>query len=233
MKFDRGAQNLSVQANNFGGELDLGSQISAQDLYWQTNGYGDLILKIRGDDADSVNVWGDLHVTNGVVTSAIKTVKFSDGAVLDMSQGPSAFTWIGTANGYNLVGSNLRSNVFEIAQGNGAITFGNASNGGDGNNTIRYDIGDGLADVQLNGGKGVIAFGSNVSAQDAILQSNSNGDLIVKFRNDTTDAITIHNDLVFGNVNSYGISAIQFADGTALGLHVHRLERLDQRDGGE
>ena len=162
MKFDRGAQNLSVQANNFGGELDLGSQILAQDLYWQTNGYGDLILKIRGDDADSVNVWGDLHVTNGVVTSAIKTVKFSDGAVLDMSQGPSAFTWIGTANGYNLVGSNLRSNVFEIAQGNGAITFGNASNGGDGNNTIRYDIGDGLADVQLNGGKGVIAFGSNV-----------------------------------------------------------------------
>ena len=214
VKFDKGGQALNVQANNFSGELNLGPTISAQDVYWQTNGYGDLILKLRGDDADSINVWGDLHFTNGAVTSAIKNVKFSDGTVLDMSHGPSAFTWIGTANNYNLVGSNMRSNVFEITQGNGAIKFGNASAGGDGNNTIRYDKGDGLADVQLNGGKGVVALGSNVSAQDVILGSNSAGDLIVKFRNDTTDAITIHNDLVFGNVNSYGISAIQFADGT-------------------
>ncbi|EJN08763.1 Ca2+-binding protein, RTX toxin [Bradyrhizobium sp. YR681] len=215
VKFDKGGQALNVQANNFSGEIDLGATIQAQDVYWQTNGYGDLILKLRGDDADSINVWGDLHFTNGVVTSAIKNVKFSDGTVLDMTQGPSAFTWIGTANNYNLVGSNLRSNVFEIAQGNGAITFGNASGGGDGNNTIRYDIGDGLADVQLNGGKGIITFGSNVSAQDVILQSNANGDLIVRFANDTSDKITVHNDLVFGNVNSYGISTIQFADGTA------------------
>ncbi|MCP3445817.1 calcium-binding protein [Bradyrhizobium sp. CCGUVB14] len=215
VKFDRGSQNVAVEAAGFAGELDLGANISAQDIYWQTDGYGDLILKIRGDDADSVNFWRDLVLTNGVVTSAIKTVKFSDGSTLDMSHGPTAFTWIGTANGYNLVGSNMRSNVFEIAQGNGAITFGNASNGGDGKNTIRYDIGDGLADVQLNGGKGVITFGSNVAAQDVILQSTTNGDLIVKFRNDSADAITIHNDLVFGNVNSYGISAIQFADGTA------------------
>ncbi|WP_249157470.1 calcium-binding protein [Bradyrhizobium sp. KB893862 SZCCT0404] len=214
VKFDKGGQALNVQANNFTGELNLGPTISAQDVYWQTNGYGDLILKLRGDDADSINVWGDLHFTNGVVTSAIKNVKFSDGTVLDMSQGPSAFTWIGTANNYNLVGSNMRSNVFEITQGNGAIKFGNASAGGDGNNTIKYDKGDGLADVQLNGGKGIVALGSNVSAQDVILGSNSAGDLIVKFRNDTTDAITIHNDLVFGNVNSYGISAIKFADGT-------------------
>ncbi|OAF14276.1 hypothetical protein AYJ54_42725 [Bradyrhizobium centrolobii] len=214
VRFDKGDQALNVQANNFTGNLELGPNILAQDVYWQTNGYGDLLLKLRGDDADSINVWGDLHVTNGVVTSAIKNVKFSDGTVLDMTQGPSAFTWIGTANNYNLVGSNMRSNVFEIAQGNGAITFGNAGGGGDGNNTIRYDKGDGLADVRLNSGKGVVTFGSNVSVQDVILASNSNGDLIVKFRNDTTDAITIHNDLVFGDVNSYGISAIQFVDGT-------------------
>ncbi|MGT2440862.1 beta strand repeat-containing protein [Bradyrhizobium betae] len=124
------------------------------------------------------------------------------------------FTWIGSANNYNLAGSNMRSNVFEITQGNGAIKFGNASGGGDGNNTIKYDLGDGLADVQLNGGKGVISFGSNVSVQDVTMGSNANGDLIVKFRNDTTDAITIHNDLVFANPSFYGISAIQFADGT-------------------
>ncbi|MCS3761248.1 calcium-binding protein [Bradyrhizobium centrosematis] len=214
VRFDKGTQSLYVQANNFAGSLELGPNILAQDVYWQSNQSGDLILKIRGDDADSVNVLGDLHVTNGVVTSAIKTVKFSDGTALDMSQGPSVFTWIGSANNYNLVGSNMRSNVFEITQGNGAIKFGNASGGGDGNNTIRYDLGDGLADVQLNGGKGVISFGSNVSVQDVTVGSNASGDLIVKFRNDTTDAITVHNDLVFGNPSFYGISAIQFADGT-------------------
>ena len=83
MKFDKGGQALNVQANNFSGELDLGLT-SAQDVYWQSNGYGDLIMRLRGDNADSVNFWGDLHVVNGGLTSAIKTVKFSDGTVLDM-----------------------------------------------------------------------------------------------------------------------------------------------------
>ncbi|MHC2618013.1 hypothetical protein ACVIW2_000044 [Bradyrhizobium huanghuaihaiense] len=46
-----------------------------------------------------------MRVAGGVVTSAIKTVKFNDGTVLDMSYGPTAFTWIGSANNYNLVGS--------------------------------------------------------------------------------------------------------------------------------
>ncbi len=155
-------------------------------------------------------------------------MKFSDGTVLDMSHGPSAFTWIGAANNYNLVGSNMRSNVFEITQRNGAITFGNAGNGGDGNNTIRYDMGDGLADVQLNGGKGVIAFGSNISAQDAILASNSNGDLIVKFRNDTTDAITIHNELVFRQCQFLRDQCHPVRGWDGLGLYVHSVERLGQ-----
>lgn len=83
-----GDQALNVQAN-FSGELDIGPSISAQDVYWQTNGYGDLILKIRSDDADSLNVWSDLQLSNGVVNSAVKTVKFSDGTTLDMSHGPS------------------------------------------------------------------------------------------------------------------------------------------------
>jgi hypothetical protein len=34
-------------------------------------------------------------LVNGVVTSAIKTAKFSDGTVADMSHGPSTFTWLG------------------------------------------------------------------------------------------------------------------------------------------
>jgi hypothetical protein len=63
----------------------------------QTNGYGDLILKLRGDDADGINVLGDLHLVNGVLTTAISTMKFSDGTTLDMSHGPLIFTWIGTS----------------------------------------------------------------------------------------------------------------------------------------
>ena len=60
MKFDKGDQALAVQVNGDSGELDLGPQISASDVYWQSNGFGDLIMRVRGDDADSVNFWGDL-----------------------------------------------------------------------------------------------------------------------------------------------------------------------------
>lgn len=127
VKYDRGAANLTVQSNNFSGELDLGPGIAMQDIYWQVNSWGDLTMKIRGDNADTVNILGDLHLADGVVTSAVKTLKFSDGTVVDMTHGPSTFTWIGSA-GYSVTGSNLGANTFELNGGVETITGGNNGN---------------------------------------------------------------------------------------------------------
>ena len=91
-------------------------------MYWQSNGYGDLIMRLRGDDADSVNFWGDLHVVNGGLSSAIEKVKFGDGTVLDMSHGPSSFTWLGNTANFNIGGTTFGTNVYKVTAPTGRST---------------------------------------------------------------------------------------------------------------
>jgi Ca2+-binding RTX toxin-like protein len=218
IKYIRGDANADVTLNGGTGTIAFGAGIAAQDVYWQANSFGDLIVKIRNDATDSIVVHNDLVNQAGTVTSGIRQLQFNDGSAVDLIQ-PLTFTWLGTGNNYNLTGSNYGSNVFDITAGSGSITFGNSTRGGDGKNTIKYIRGDANADVTLNGGTGTIAFGAGIAAQDVYLQSNSFGDLVVKIRNDATDTITVHNDLVnqAGTVTS-GIRQLQFSDQSFIDL---------------
>jgi Ca2+-binding RTX toxin-like protein len=219
IKYIKGDGGTSVSLNSGTGVIAFDSSVSAQDVYWQANGYGDLIVNIRNDATDSFFIHSDLVNNAGTVTSGIRQLQFSDGSVVNLGQGnPLTFTWLGNANNYNLTGSAYGSNVFEITQGNGTINFANNSGVG-GTNTIKYIKGDGSTSVSLNSGTGVIAFGAGVSAQDMYWQANGYGDLIVSIRNDATDSIFIHNDLVnnAGTVTS-GVNQLQFSDGSVVNL---------------
>jgi hypothetical protein len=93
-----------------------------------------------------------------------------------------------------------------------------------GTNTVNFTKGTGVADVFLNGGNGVISFGAGVSAQDVYLQDNNgNGDLTIQIQGDTTDRITVHNDLVYqsGTLTS-AVKKLQFADGSMIDLVFHK-----------
>jgi len=217
VQFDKGSQNVAVQANGVSGILELGPQISSQDMYWQSNGAGDLILNIRGDSADSLNFWGDLQLNNGVVTSAIKTVKFSDGTSIDMSHGPSLFTWIGNAPGYTLNGSNLGSNLFEATAG-GKINFGNNSAVG-GTNIVEFGRGSQNVAVEADGNSGILELGPGISAQDVYWQSDRSGNLILNIRGDSADSVDFWGDLQVNNgVVTSAIKTVTFSDGTSLDI---------------
>ncbi len=121
------ARKISLSGlNGISGSIELGAQVAAQDGDWQANQYGDLILRLRGDSADSINVGSDLQLANSVVTSAIKTIKFSDGTVLDMSHGPSNFTWLGNTANFTINGTTFGTNVYEVTVG-GRVNFADAS----------------------------------------------------------------------------------------------------------
>ena len=107
--------------------------------------------------------------------------------------------------------------MFDITTGNGTINFANNSSV-DGTNTIQYVTTAGSASVNLNGGTGAIAFDSSVSAQNVYLQSDSNGDLIVKILGDA-NSITVNGDLKnnSGTVTS-AISQLQFSNGSVINL---------------
>jgi Ca2+-binding RTX toxin-like protein len=220
IQYVEGDGGAGVYLNGGTGVIAFGTGVAAQDVYWQADNHGSLIVKIRGDANDSITVYNDLTLNAGTVASGLRQLQFSDGSVVNLGQGlPLTFTWLGTSNNYYLVGSNYGSNVFDITAGSGTINFGNASSGGDGTNTIRFVEGDGSAGVYLNGGTGVIAFGAGVAAQDVYLQADSHGALTVKIRGDANDSITVYNDLTLdaGTVTS-GIGQIQFNDGSVVDL---------------
>jgi Ca2+-binding RTX toxin-like protein len=219
--FGAGDGSIDVDPNGETGAMVFGAGISATDLLFQANGT-DLIVSRRGT-SDSITIHNDLTNNWWGVSSAVGQITFADGTSMTLgrpeyNQGlPLTFTTIATSSNTTLVGSNYGSNVFDVAPGGDSITFGNTSGGGDGKNTIMFEAGDGHDDVNLNGGTGVIDFGTGISASDLLFQATG-ADLIVSLRG-TTDSITIHNDLTS---NWWGVSStigqITFADGTSMAL---------------
>jgi Ca2+-binding RTX toxin-like protein len=216
-----GDGNVSVNLDGGTGAIVFGAGITAQDVYWQADGYGNLTVRVFGNSADYITINNDLTDNAGTVTSGLDQLQFSDGTVINLEQNPLTFTWFGSSNNYSLGYSNYGANLFEIAAGanNGSITFGNTNSGGNGQNTIDYAEGDGSLSVSLNGGTGTLDMGSDLTASDVYLQSNGYGDLIVNIVGDSSDSIIIHNDLTDsnGSVGS-GLQQIQFSDGSEINL---------------
>lgn len=212
IEYSRGDGLLDVGVNGATGSVTFASDIASQDVYWQANSFGDLILKVRNDDTDSINFHGALTSSGGVVTSALRTLTFADGSTVDFSQGLS-FTWLGGPGNISLTGSNLGSNLFDVSPGGETITFGNATGGGDGHNTIAFEEGDGAVSVNLNGGHGTIKLGPGIAADDVLLHANGN-DLVLRIGGGN-DTISIQSDLSNGrNGLPSLIDTIIFADGT-------------------
>jgi hypothetical protein len=194
----------------------------------KNDGNRNLFVKFRNDATDSITVFNDLTSNAWGVSSGITQLQFSDGSSVNLGQpvagqgAPLTFTWLGSNNNYFLGGSTLGSNVYEITQGSGSINFANNAAVG-GTNTVKYGRGSGNASVSLNGGTGTIAFDSSVSAQDVYWQSGNNGSLLFKIMNDTTDSITVFNDLTNNAWGvSSGINKVLFSDGSSVNLgHQH------------
>jgi hypothetical protein len=222
--FNRGSGTPSLYLYGAVGTVAFGAGIAAQDVYFQTDGFGTLTIGIKGDPSDSIHLNNDLTQKSWGLSSIVQQLTFSDGTVLSVGQPvagqgqPLSFTWFDNSPSSMIYGSNLGSNVFELQSAN--INVGFASPGIDGGtNVVDYSTAIGHSEITANGGSGLIKFDNGISSSDVYLQANSYGDLIVKFRNDDTDSITIHNDL---SQQSWGVSSaiqqLQFGDGTAVNL---------------
>ena len=114
--------------------LRWGSGLTASDVYLQADESGNLSVDIVGDPNDQIIVQDGLTY-NGTVNSAISAITFADGSSIDLTQRPLTFTWLGASNNYNLSGNTWGTNIFDITQGNGSITFGKTAGVGPGVNT--------------------------------------------------------------------------------------------------
>jgi Haemolysin-type calcium binding protein related domain len=225
VKYTRGSGRSDIYLNGGTGAIDFGIGISAQDVYLETNGSGDLIVQVRNDATDAIVVHNDLTSNaDGSVASGVNQLGFSDGSVLDIGQpaagqgSPLTFTWLGNSPYATLNGSAYGSNVFEISTYDTVVGFANASSAG-GTNTVKYNKGAGRSDIDVNGATGAIDFGTGISAQDVYLEADGSGDLVVQVRNDPSDVIVVHNDLVHqSGGGSSAVNQLVFADGTTESL---------------
>jgi hypothetical protein len=206
----------TINTGNATGTIAMGSGLTASDVYLQAGESGNLSIDIAGDPSDSIVVNGDLTY-NGSVSSAISAITFADGSSIDLTQRPLTFTWFGASNNYNLSGNTWGTNIFDITQGNGSITFGKTAGVG-GVNIVDYAKGAGVATINTGNATGTIAMGSGLTASDVLLQADSSGDLLVDIVGDPNDQIIVQNDLTYnGTVNS-AIQQISFSDGTSINL---------------
>jgi hypothetical protein len=148
--FGIGDGNVDVSLNGGSGTVQFGAGISASNLLLQANSTGDLILKIRGDDADSITVHSDLVHYYWGVSSGISQIGFADGTTMALAPTPTTFTWVGTSTNTTLVGSNFGANIFEFGAGSETATGGRTDNGGSGNNTYKASTATGQATIVAN-----------------------------------------------------------------------------------
>ncbi len=222
IEFAEGDGRVTVSnVNNGTGAIQFGAGITAADVLLEADGWGNLTVALGGDSSDFITVNGDLHNNAWGVSSNLNELQFSDGTTIAIGQPaagqgtPITFTWVASSTNTSLTGSNFGANVFDVAPGGDSIQFGNTSSGGSGQNTILFGRGDGNATVNLNNATGVIQFGAGISASDVLLQNPGWGNLTISLRGDSTDSITVNNDLT---KNSWGVSSginqLKFSDGS-------------------
>ena len=211
-------------------------QIVAGDLTFQADdSTGDLTI-FDGITGDSIVIKGDLHEQGGGAHGYLQTIEFNDGGLEpingsfkyttgtteDISQNLT-FTWTASATTLALRGSGYGANVFNLAPGGDAITFGDGSLGGSNVNVVNYNTGDGAALINLNGDgarASRLIFGANIAQSDLTFQANdSDGDLTI-LDGSAGDSIVVKGDLYN---NNYGWGAVLgtlvFSDGTSETLN--------------
>jgi hypothetical protein len=152
--YAKGAGVASISLGGGKGTIAMGPGLTASDVYLQANGYGDLIVNIVDDTADSIIVHNDLTDNSGTVTSGIQSFQFSDGSSISIgASSPPEFTWIGTPNA-SLSGSNFGANTFILGGGSESASGGGTGNGGNGNNTYIASSNTGQATITANSATG-------------------------------------------------------------------------------
>ncbi|MGA2045986.1 MAG: calcium-binding protein, partial [Roseiarcus sp.] len=197
-----------------GGMLTLGAGIGADDLLFQTDASGDLIIGFRDDADDGIDVTNDLSQQWYGAQSRLTGIAFADGTTLQLPHyagAPLTFTWQGTAANTTLTGSALG--------GGDTVTAGPTPAGQ--TNAYLFGAGDGAATIDAGVGatQGTVDFAAGVTTSD--LWFEQQGDNLQVDLMGTTDSLTI--DDWFGGANSAAAQNFVTADGSKLDSQVGQL----------
>jgi len=212
--FGEGDGDATVNLSGSTGYLDL-LGVTASDVMIKSDTAGDLTVSIRGDAADSITFYGDLH-QGWSVSSHLQSIQLDNGTSINLTQ-PITFSWVGDATHTALVGSNWGANVFYLGAGGDTVTPGTGANGGSNFNTFVGSQGDGNAEIYLGAAWGQLDL-VGAAASDVLFQADNAGDLTVLIDGDAADNFTFAHDLFGGWSISSHLESVQLNDGTSINL---------------
>ncbi len=195
--------------NEIGGvdELVLGASITADDVRFQRYSSTSLEVYIG---TEKIRINNQLyHKINGVNDLyEVETLRFADGTTVDLV---NDLTFKGTSSG-EAIDALSDDNILIGLGGNDTL------NGGDGNDSYFWSVGDGNDTINEASGADELVLGAGITADDVRFQRYSSTSLEVYIG---TEKIRINSqlyDLVNGTNTEYEVETLRFADNSTIDL---------------
>ena len=112
-------------------------------------------------------------------------------------------TYISGTDGNDVINGNSEGNFINGGKGNDWL------NGGEGNDTYIFNKGDGADTIIDYGGNNILKLGAGLDKKDLIISQNSNGYILLSFKDNASDSITL---------TSPNIQVLEFANGDKMNI---------------
>ena len=237
--FSKGHGNDIITDDEGVDTIEFGKGILKEDLIISRSNAYNIIVQFKNNPGDKITI-------NRVDRGNIEKFEFSDGTIINLND-IKAKSIIGTQNddiiygfnednvlkgggGNDILYGSRGNDIIEGNEGNDAL-HGNSGNdtliGGAGNDTLNggygddiyiFDKGDGSDIIDDYQGTDTIKFGEGISKEDLIISRRNAYNIIVRFKNNPGDTITLDN-------RTY-IERFEFADGTFMNLNDIKTKSL-------
>ena len=179
---------------DYGGNniLKLGTGLDKKDLIVSHNSNGYILLSFKDNASDSITL----------TSPNIQVVEFANGDKINIDE-IKKLSLIGDDTDNMIYGYNGENNILVGNKGNDTLT------GSYGNDTYIFNRGDGADTIIDYGGNNILKLGAGLDKKDLIVSHNSNGHILLSFKNNASDSITL---------TSPNIQVVEFANGDKMGI---------------
>nr|WP_314868607.1 calcium-binding protein [uncultured Campylobacter sp.] len=255
--FNKDNDNDTIEDCGGSDTIKFGESIQKEDLiisrnisknaYGSLNDARDIIIKFKHNETDSITLKNVIIGNKTNASESIENFQFVNGESLSF-ENIKRLSQVGSdKNDVIAAYDDLEKNVLIGGDGNDEL-YGKAGNdtligdkdddiliGGTGNDTYIFNKGDGNDIIEDNDGVDTLKFGERIGKEDLIISRDTNSDnIVIKFKNNTTDSITLKNVIYANKTRINGaIENFEFADGDKLSFNDIKELPMVGTDKGE
>ena len=242
------SESTNYYSSSLGNDvIQLGVGLNKADVYFSVENTYDLVVKFKNNSSDQITIKNQLRSTgdkietlefadgstldltsqttiNSLITSEISGSDNADtitGTIYrDIIHGYAGNDTINGGNEADEIYGDAGNDYLNGSGGSDTLVGGTGDDwlvGGYGDETYIYNLGDGKDTIIESDGSDEIVFGEGISSDDIYFKKESNN-IIVKFRNNDSDQITLYRQLFYNSNYNYMVEKLEFSDGSSLDI---------------